>query len=91
MGKALRRFIGDRTHCAWKSGRLPAQQSPGLSFSGGEPFGTVILCPKLKMDVFYLCSDNTITYCTFLDTSVTFLCRIRIYYRTLKGKISARK
>ena len=39
-GKAHRQFIRNRTHGAWQPGSLPAQQSSGLSVSGGEPFGT---------------------------------------------------
>lgn len=44
VGKAHRQFIRNRTHGAWQPGSLPAQQSSGLSVSGGEPFGTALLC-----------------------------------------------
>lgn len=43
VGKAHRQFIRNRTHGAWQPGSLPAQQSSGLSVSGGEPFSLLEL------------------------------------------------
>lgn len=36
----------------------------------------------------YTYEKQYIKYCSFLDTSVTFPCRFRIYYRTHKREIS---